>query len=1015
MEYNFSKIEKKWQKKWEASKAFQVKEDAKKKKYYVLEMYPYPSASFLHMGHVRNFTIGDVFARFKRMHGFNVLYPMGFDSFGLPAETAAKKDGIHPREYTEHAISKIMEYFKALGNSYDWSRTLSSHEPDYYKWNQLFFVKMFERGLAYRKKAPVNWCGHCQSVLANEEAEGGRCWRCGNEVTIKETEQWFLKITEYADELLKDLDKIEWPEKIKIMQRNWIGKSKGTEIVFEIETLSNKISNVVIVHGSPSKSEKSMNEKTRTYDKHWMPWLKSKLEERGIKTEIPLMSEPWEPKYNEWKKILKRLDIDENSVLIGHSSGGGFLVRWLGETNKKIKKLILVAPAIIHSGQYKSLEDLLKFKINEKIKDNIKEIVIFVSNEDSKGIKESVKIFSDSLNVKPIELIGKGHFTMGDMGTEEFPELINEIFSSENWPVFTTRPDTLFGVTFLVISAQHPRLMEFVSDEQRKEVEKFVRKLKSTRQEDIDLMEKEGVFTGSYAVHPLTREEIPIWAGNFVVADYGSGIVMGVPAHDQRDFDFAKRYKIPVKVVISKDGKKMEARSLREAYTGEGKLINSGNFDGEDNEKAKKSITDELKKKKLGSEVTQYRIRDWMISRQRYWGTPIPVVYCEKCGVVAVPERDLPVLLPEKVDFRTAGNPLATSKDFVNTKCPKCGSKGKRETDTMGGFVDSSWYFLRFCDSKNKKKPFDREKAEYWMPVDQYIGGAEHAVMHLIYARFFVKVLRDLGFTKLDEPFTRLFNQGIVYKDGAKMSKSKGNVVFQTDISNKYGIDTARLFLMSVSSPDKQMEWNDEGVEGSFRIINRVIRLKDSIKSKGSAKEESKINFTIKKVTEAISGFEYPKAIVSLIEFLDYAANEGISRKSFESLLKLISPFCPHIAEELWEQIGNKGFISLESWPRADERKIDESFEMQDKQVEKLVEDINYVARLIKEKEDKKVEKAFVYVIPKEKDVYASSLEIIKKKTGLSVEIYAVNDSKRHDPENKANKAKPGKPAIYLE
>jgi len=811
MEYDFRKIEAKWQKKWEKSKVFQVKENSKKKKYYVLEMYPYPSASFLHMGHVRNYAIGDVYARFKRMSGFNVLYPMGFDSFGLPAETAAKKQKTHPKKYTEEAIKKIMQYQKALGNSYDWSRTLSSHKPEYYRWNQYFFLKLYEKGLAYRKKAPVNWCPKCESVLANEEAEGGKCWRCEGEVVQKEMEQWFLKITSYADALLEDLNKIEWPEKIKTMQRNWIGKSYGAEIDFEI--------------------------------------------------------------------------------------------------------------------------------------------------------------------------------------------------NGKKWQVFTTRPDTLFGVTFMVISAQHHKLFDIVSDKQKKEVEKFLKEIKSIKQEDIDKLDKEGVFTGSYAKHPITNENIPVYAGNFVIADYGSGMVMGVPSHDQRDFDFAKKYKIPVKIVI-------KGGETRRAYEGDGVLINSEGFNGTDNHKAKIAITQFLEDKGLGRETINYKLRDWMISRQRYWGTPIPIIYCAKCGAVAVKEKNLPVFLPEKVDFKSRGNPLSANKSFVNAKCPKCGKQGKRETDTMGGFVDSSWYFLRYCDNKNRKKAFDEKKVNYWMPVDQYIGGAEHAVMHLMYARFFVKALNDLKILSFDEPFNKLFNQGIVYKDGHKMSKSFGNVVFQTDISDKYGIDTARLFLMSVSSPDKQMEWNDKGVEGSFRIINKLIRVSEKVRNfSPDRKTESKFNATIKNVTENIETFDYPKAVISSVNFLDYLSNlKKIPKKTLGELLKLLSPFIPHITEELWEKIGNKGFISLEEWAVADEKKIDKKFEEQEKQVEKIIEDINNIIKIVGVKK-----KVFIYTIPNEKEIYLDFSELIKKRTNLDIQIFAVNDKNKYDPKNKAGKTKQGKPALYLE
>ncbi|MDP1695412.1 MAG: leucine--tRNA ligase [archaeon] len=816
---NFAAIEKKWQKKWEESKIFQTKEDNKKKKYYILEMYPYPSASFLHIGHVRNYTIGDIYARVKRMQGFNVLYPMGYDSFGLPAETAAKKQGIHPKKYTEESIKMIMKYQKALGNSYDWSRILASHEPEYYRWNQYFFLKMLEKGLAYRKKAPINWCEKCQSVLANEEAEGGKCWRCGEEVTEKELEQWFFKITAYADKLLEDLKKIDWPEKIKIMQKNWIGKSEGTEILFDI--------------------------------------------------------------------------------------------------------------------------------------------------------------------------------------------------NGKKWPIFTTRPDTLFGVTFMVISAKHPKLMSLVTKEHKKEADAFLKKIKSSKPEDIEKLDKEGFFTGSYAINPLSKDKIPIWAGNFVIAEYGSGMVMAVPAHDQRDFEFAKKYKIPIKLVVVPADEKFTSETLKEAYTGAGNIINSEAFDDLENIEAIEHITKALEAKKLGKKTTNYKIRDWLISRQRYWGTPIPVIYCDKCGIVPVPEKDLPILLPEKVDFKSKDNPLTTAKEFVNVKCPKCKSNAKRETDTMGGFVDSSWYFLRYCDNKNKEKPFDDKKVNYWMPVNQYIGGAEHAVMHLIYARFFVKVLKDLKFINFDEPFMKLFNQGIVYKDGAKMSKSKGNVVFQTDISDKYGIDTARLFLMFVASPDKQMEWTDEGVEGAFRIINKIFRLINKLTDSKNAEEESKINLLIKRVSENIETFDYPKSIVSLFDAINYFGEKGISKENYKILLKLISPFCPHTAEELWEKIGEKGFISLAEWPKVNEKKIDEKFEQLEKATDKTVQDILNILRIVKEKNGKEGEKVYIYAIPKELEGY--NAEDIGRRINKEVKVFAVNDKKKYDPEGKASKAKPGKPGIYIE
>jgi len=758
---DFKKIEKKWQKRWEKAKIFKVKEDSKKKKYFCCEMFPYPSNFGLHMGHAFNYTIGDIFARFKRMKGFNVLYPMGYDSFGLPTENAAIKAKSHPKKFTEEAINNFIKQQKALGLSYDWDRILSTCQPNYYRWNQYFFLKFFEKGLVERKKAPVNWCPECETVLANEQVHNGKCWRHSDtHVEIKQLEQWFFKITKYADELLKDLDKINWPERIKAMQRNWIGKSYGTEI---------------------------------------------------------------------------------------------------------------------------------NFKINNK-----------------------------------------------------------------NWPIFTTRPDTIYGVTFMVISAQHSRLIELVTKEHKKEVEDFLKKIKSTSEKNIEELEKEGAFTGSYAVNPVTNENIPVYTGNFVVAEYGSGMVMAVPAHDQRDFEFAKKYNIPIRIVIQPNAYKLDVNKMSRAYTEEGNLINSKEFNGVRNINAIKEISAYLEKKKLGKRVVQYKLRDWLISRQRYWGTPIPIIYCDRCGIVSVPEKDLPVILPDKVKFGE-GNPLATNKNFVNVKCPKCKGQGRRETDTMDTFVDSSWYYIRYCDSKNKKEPFNKDKARYWMPVDQYIGGAEHACMHLVYARFFTKALRDLGFVKFDEPFTNLFNQGMLHGiDGHVMSKSRGNVVLPEEVSEKYGIDTARFFLVSIASPDKDLVWSDEGIEGSLRFMNKIINYYKNVKiGKTSKKVESKLNKAIREITKDIENFDYNFAIINLRQLFESLEDE-MSKDDLKIFLKLLHPICPHITEELWEKLG-KGFISLEKWPVADESKINEKIEFSEEVFNNLISDIRSVLELTKIEKPEKI------------------------------------------------------------
>ena len=822
---DFFALEKKWQKEWEDKKIFEVKEDSKKKKYYNLEMFPYPSGSGLHMGHALNYTIGDIFARFKRMNGFNVLYPMGYDAFGLPAENAAIKAKEHPKKYTEKSMANFTMQQKALGLSYDWSRKVVTCEPEYYKWNQYFFLKFYENGLVYRKKAAVNWCSKCQTVLANEQVHNGKCWRHEDcEVELKQLEQWFIKTTKYSEEFLEKAKNLQWPERIKIMQENWIGKSFGTEIEFDI--------------------------------------------------------------------------------------------------------------------------------------------------------------------------------------------------NGKTWSIFTTRADTIYGVTFMVVSAQHPKLFELVTKEYKSRVEAFLKKLKSVSEKELEEMDKEGVFTGSYAINPLTKERVPVWAGNFVVADYGAGMVMAVPTHDQRDFEFAKKYKIPMKIVIqlNEEGNEISEKTMKEAYTENGVLVNSGKFSGMENHKAIGEITNYLETKKLGKKTVNYKFRDWLVSRQRYWGTPIPIIYCDKCGLVPVPEKDLPVLLPEKIEFGK-GNPLATNKEFLNTTCPKCKSKNaKRETDTMDTFFDSSWYYLRYCDNHNSKEAFDKKKVEYWMPVDQYIGGAEHACMHLIYARFFTKALRDLGYLKFDEPFIRLFNQGMLHgSDGNKMSKSLGNVINPIEIIEKYSADSLRMNLMSLASPDKDSIWSDNGVESVYRLLIRIMSYFAKVKIwKSSPKIESKVNKTIKEISEDIENFRYNFAIIKLRALFEAFENESeIAKKDLESFLKLLHPICPHITEELWHAFGNKTFLSLESWPIADESKIDSRLEEAEKNVDKTVSDILNVLKIVKEKTGKEGNKIYLYVIPNELANY--SADEIGKRVVKEIKIFAVNDKNKYDPQQKAGKTKSGKPAIYIE
>ncbi len=809
---DLNKISKKWQDAWEESKIFETKEDSSKKKCYVLEMFPYPSGSGIHIGHTFNYTIGDIFARFKRMQGYNVLYPMGYDALGLPAENAAIKANDHPKEYTEKSTKNFTSQQKELGLSYDWSRMIKTCDPTYYKWNQFIFLKFLEKGLVYRKKAQVNWCPECNTVLANEQVHGGKCWRHDEtDVEIKPLEQWFIKTTEYSDELLDKIDDLDWPDRIKSMQKHWIGKSYGSQI---------------------------------------------------------------------------------------------------------------------------------NFKINGK-----------------------------------------------------------------TWPIFTTRPDTLYGVTFMVVSAQHMDLDSLVTEEQRGEVDEFQKKIKSVSEKEMETLEKEGVFTGSYAIHPLTEEKLPVYAGNFVLPDYGTGMVMAVPAHDQRDFEFAKKYQINIKQVISSGKEEPSDR----AFTGHGKIMDSDRFNDLKSEEAKDVITEYLQNNNLGKKTTQYKFRDWLVSRQRYWGTPIPVIHCKGCGLVPVPEKDLPVEIPHEVKFGD-GNPLLSNEEFVNVKCPKCNSDAKRETDTMDTFFDSSWYFLRFCDPKNEKAMFDPEKIKHWMPVDHYIGGAEHACMHLIYARFFTKALRDMGYLSIDEPFQRLFNQGMVQgEDGEKMSKSKGNVIDPRDISDKYSADALRFFLVSLASPDKDRNWSDKGIEGSHRFTKKIIDYFENAKiGESSEKTEHVINKGVKLISEDIENFKYHNASMKLRSLLD-GLDSSISKENAESFVKLVSPFCPHLAEELWFNLGNKDFVSVAGWPVSDESKINERFDKEEEFTDKAVSDVLNILKLI----DKDVRKVYLYVLPNDEVFY--NVGSIKQRVEKEVILYKVNDKEKYDPENKSKKAKPGKPAIYLE
>ena len=758
-EYNFKSIEVKWQSYWEENKSFKAERDSSKKKYYLLEMFPYPSGR-IHMGHVRNYGIGDAIARFMRMKGFNVLHPIGWDAFGLPAENAAIQNNTHPAQWTEDNIAAMQVQLRRLGLSYDWDREIATCRPEYYRWNQWCFLKFYEKGLVYRKKSQVNWCNTCNTVLANEQVIDGCCWRCDGEAEDRFQEGWFFKITDYADRLLDGCRQLsgKWPEQVLAMQSNWIGKSYGAEV---------------------------------------------------------------------------------------------------------------------------------NFKIKEK----------------------------------------------------------NEVIK-----VFTTRPDTLYGATFMVLAPEHPLVRKLsLGTEQEIAVEKFVNKAK---QEDkvtrtSETGEKNGVFTGAYAVNPLTGEDIPVWCANFVLMDYGTGAIMSVPAHDQRDLDFARKYDLPVRMVIQPVEGPLDESNMIDAFSANGVMVNSGSFNGLFSDEAKSKVCEYLESTKIGKASVNFRLRDWGVSRQRYWGTPIPIIQCDECGLIPVPEDQLPIQLPLDVDLGNRGqSPLTTLAEFYKTQCPECGKLARRETDTLDTFVCSSWYFNRYTSPDNNQVAFNSDDLDYWMPVDQYIGGIEHAILHLLYSRFFHLVFKDLGFIKSDEPFDRLLTQGMVIKDGAKMSKSKGNVVDPDEIIQNYGADTARLFILFAAPPAKDLEWNSQGVEGCYRFLKRVWRIFDDflsdIKEAGSipkgyetsSKELRELrritHVTIGRVTDDIqTRMQFNTAIAAVMEFVNhlYAFRDNwflkdnsdgaraIVRESFDTLILLLSPFAPHIAEEMWSLLGHKTSIVQVEWP----------------------------------------------------------------------------------------------------
>ena len=732
--YNFKEIEEKWRKIWEENPVNPP--DDSKPKYYCLDMFPYPSGNGLHVGHWRGYVLSDVISRQKLMEGYELLHPMGWDAFGLPAENYAIKTGTHPSEATKKSISNIKRQVNDIAAIYDWDKEINTTDPEYYKWTQWIFIQMFKNGLAYEKEMPLNWCPNCKAVLANEEATNGVCDRCGATVTKKNLRQWMLRITKYADRLLNDLDKLDWPEKVKKMQSDWIGKSYGAEIDFPVDG-----------------------------------------------------------------------------------------------TDKAIK-------------------------------------------------------------------------------------------------VYTTRPDTLYGATFMVLSPEHPIVKEITTAEYKDAMDKYC--YEASTKSNVSRMtdkEKTGVFTGSYGINPLNGAKTPIWVSDYVLADYGTGAIMCVPAHDDRDFEFAKKFDLPIIQVISKDGKEVE--NLTEAYTEPGIMINSNEFNGMKSEDAKKKVPDYMEEKGFGKKTVNFKLRDWVFSRQRYWGEPIPLIHCEKCGTVPVPEDQLPVILPNVKSYKptdTGESPLAAIDEWVNTTCPCCGGPAKRETNTMPQWAGSSWYYLRYCDNHNDKELASKEALKKWLPVDMYVGGVEHAVLHLLYARFYTKFLHDIGVVDFDEPFKRLFNQGMITKDGAKMSKNKGNVVSPDETVENYGCDSLRMYELFIGPPELDSEWDDKGIEGVNRFLKRFWKLALDNKDNDvkATPELIKVRHKlVHDITNRLNSFSLNTVISGFMEYnnklMELSKKGGVDKETLETYIILLAPFAPHVSEELWEQFGHTDSVFHATWPEYDE------------------------------------------------------------------------------------------------
>ncbi len=922
--YDHKKIEAKWQKKWVKDKTYETKDPStgsgragsKKPKAYVLDMFPYPSGDGLHVGHPKGYIATDIYSRFKRMNGFNVLHPMGWDAFGLPAENYAIKNKINPEVAVKKNVKRFREQIDKIGFDYDWSHEINTTDPKYYKWTQWIFLQLYKKGLAHESWEPINWCPSCKTGLANEDLENGKCERCGSEVEKKPMRQWILKITDYAERLLSDLDALNWPESVKESQRNWIGKSEGSEISFPIKTKYK----YVLLHGWRSSSKTC-----------FFPWLKKELEAEGHEVIALDMPHPLLPDVVEQADyVLSKVKFDENTILLGHSLGSVVSYRILEKLKTPIHKLILVAGLI--EPKFRDHDRLLakylmswKFDF-EKIKKTVGEIVILEDNNDviipdgeSNVIKQALGGYNYRLEAE------KAHFC----GTVE-PLVLEH--SLDKIKVFTTRADTLFGATYLVVAPEHP-IIERLSPQidNIKEVRKYV--AKASKRTEIERTaegkDKTGVkLEGLTAINPVNNKEIPIWVADYVLPDYGTGAIMAVPAHDERDYQFAKKFNLPVIQVIGED-LPTRLENWGQAYAGYGKLINSGNFTGMESTKAKGAIT----KLARGQMVTKYKLRDWVFSRQRYWGEPIPIIHCPKCGVVPVPEKELPVVLPKVKSYEPTGtgeSPLAAISKWVNVKCPICGEKAKRETNTMPQWAGSSWYHLRYIDPKNNKALVDKKKEKYWSPVDVYVGGTEHATRHLIYARFWHKFLFDIGAVSQTEPYARLKNQGMILgADNRKMSKRWGNVINPDDIVRDFGADTLRVYEMFMGPFEQGASWSTDNLMGARRFVEKVWRLSQRLRTAGSSSKalEVLLHKTIKQVTSDIDNFNYNTAISALMILTnEWEKVGGVTKEDWLIFLKLFAPFAPHLAEELWSNPpaggGQKGSIHLAKWPEFDEKKL---------------------------------------------------------------------------------------------